>query len=135
MSYFYYKIPIGIIFTVHYMFNQKKLKHMYTLNINRMFDNFFNEERSTRVSNDGERIYLALPGFSKKDVNVEVEGRKLVISAEVSEDNETAYRRSFKKVYFLPSDVDTDVISAKMENGVLQILFGKAETAKKIKIG
>jgi HSP20 family protein len=114
-----------------------------------LFDRMFNDPLSQlndltisnygtpKITSTGDtyEVELALPGFSKKDVNVEVEGRKLVISAEVSEDNETAYRRSFKKVYFLPSDVDTDVISAKMENGVLQILFGKAETAKKIKIG
>ena len=40
-----------------------------------------------------------------------------------------------KKVYFLPADVDSDVVTATMADGVLKILFGKSETAKKIKIG
>lgn len=114
-----------------------------------LFDRMFNDPLSQlndlTISNYGTpkftstgdtyEVELALPGFSKKDVNVEVEGRKLVISAEVSEDKETYYRQSFKKVYFLPADVDSDVVTATMTDGVLKILFGKNETAKKIKIG
>lgn len=104
-----------------------------------LFDKIFNEPLSQlndltvsnygtpTITSDGDtyEVELALPGFSKKEVSVEIEGRNLVISAEVSEDKETSYRRSFKKVYFLPADVDTDVISTKMEHGVLQILFGR----------
>ena len=87
----------------------------------------FREEEITNLE-------LALPGFSKKDLNIEVEGRTLIISADVSEENETRYYRTFKKSYLLPTNADTDNISAKMVNGLLTVDFGNKAESKSITI-
>ena len=79
-------------------------------------------------------LELALPGFSKKDLNIEVEGRTLTISAEVSEEETTKYFKTFKKSYILPTNADTDNISAKMVNGLLTIDFGNKAESKSITI-
>ena len=79
-------------------------------------------------------LELALPGFSKKDLNISVEGRTLTISAEVEKEKETRYFKSFSKSYILPSNADTDNISASMVNGLLTIDFGNKSEKKSINI-
>ena len=75
---------------------------------------------------------MALPGFSKKDLNINVEGRTLTISAEV--EKETRYFKSFKKSYYLPANADADNISATMVNGLLTVDFGNKSEKKNINI-
>jgi len=104
-----------------------------------MFDNtyFVNTNYGTpkvTTKDDNFEVELALPGFTKKEVNVEVEGRRLTISADVAEENETYYRKSFKKVYSLPDTVNPEDITAKMENGILSLSLAKTESTKKIKV-
>tara|TARA_Y100000287_G_scaffold121505_1_gene97832 strand:- start:1339 stop:1719 length:381 start_codon:yes stop_codon:yes gene_type:complete len=76
-------------------------------------------------------IEISLPGFSKKDINIEVDGNVLSISSDVKEEG---FRQSFSKRFRLPNTVDTDSISASMTNGVLTIDFKKADNSKKISI-
>ena len=107
-----------------------------------IFDSFFNfpNVRPTfsginsfgtdyRVLDNG--IEISLPGFSKKDINIEVDGNVLSISSDVEEEG---FRQSFSKRFRLPNTVDTDSISASMTNGVLTIDFKKADNSKKISI-
>lgn len=83
---------------------------------------------------NGKIFELALPGFSKEDLSIEIDGRILSISAEVKEDEETRWRHSFHKRYELPNDADSDQIEAKMENGILSLTFGEVKEAKKVTI-
>ena len=76
-------------------------------------------------------IEISLPGFSKKDINIEVDGNVLSISSDVKEEG---FRQSFSKRFRLPNTVDTDSISASMKNGVLTVDFKKADNSKKISI-
>ena len=115
---------------------------MYYYNtINDTFDRVF--DMFNKVHYYGENIKnteeitnleIALPGFSKKDINIEIESRTLTISAEVPEEKETRYYKSFKKVYLLPTNADSKNIKATMINGLLTIDFGNKSEKKSIAI-
>ncbi len=83
-------------------------------------------------------IEVAAPGYNKKDFNVELENNILTIEATKEEKEETKkYSHyefkygSFKRSFTLPKDkVSESKISAKYENGVLNILLPKKEEAK-----
>lgn len=94
-------------------------------------------------------IEIAAPGLTKNDFTINVEKDQLIISAEVtSEDNtETkAYKKrefnytSFKKSFHLNKVIDYNKIGAKYENGILSVTLEKKEeekeqAPKQIKIG
>lgn len=108
---------------------------MYNTHIFDLFDEaFFGTKTRTKTSINGKTYEMALPGFSKDDINVEVEGRILTVSAEVEEKEETKWRYSFNKRFELPNNVDPEEVEGKMENGLLSISFGKSKEAKKISI-
>ena len=81
-------------------------------------------------------IELAVPGFDKKDISVEVEKDVLTISSEKEQTSnkedkqvkrmEFSYDR-FKRTFTIPEDADADKIKAKSENGVLVISLPKKE--------
>ncbi len=90
--------------------------------------NYFVDER------DGEyALEIPVPGFSKKEISVDVEGNFLVISGE---DNESYWTDDFTKKFKLPNEADPELIKAKIEDGVLKVSVGKKKESmpKKIKI-
>ena len=110
------------------------------------FDRFAFEREITApldVIDEGDRfrIVVDLPGFNKEDINVYVENGDLVIKAERKEEKEEEGKnfirkeRKYGEVYrrvSLPSEVDIDKISARYNNGVLEIIIPKVEKEKKI---
>ena len=114
---------------------------IYTNKFFDTFDNIFDvfhkaDYYGSNIVNEEEvtNLELALPGFSKKDLNINIEGRTLTISAEVEKDAETRYIKSFKKSYYLPVNANADNISATMVNGLLAIDFGNKSEKKNINI-
>ena len=88
---------------------------------------------------DDYRIELAIPGYAKNEIKINLDGQILNISAEVSESgedqNERPVRREFSKKSFsrsfrLSNWVDSGSIAAKFENGVLLVTIPKVEEAK-----
>lgn len=85
-------------------------------------------------------IEIAAPGMNKSDFAIDLEAELLTITAESkSADGETELRfirrefgcHSFARSFTLPKDaVDADSISAKYENGILQVDIPKKEEAK-----
>jgi HSP20 family molecular chaperone IbpA len=75
------------------------------------------------------KILLALPGFTKKDIDIQIEDRVLTVSSEVEEDG---FRKSFSKRFKLSNTLDVDTASASMKDGVLTITFDKNEKSRKI---
>lgn len=80
-----------------------------------------------------------LPGIPEDDISIEVKDDTLTVSAnrekteEVSDDGYYRFERrfgSFARGVGLPQGVDQDKISAKYENGVLEIRVPKPEEAK-----
>lgn len=87
-------------------------------------------------------LEMTAPGLSKSDINISVDKNVLTISADKkSEEGQKFKVREFKYGVFkrsfkLPELVDTENISAAMENGLLKLTLAKKEVlaAKKIAI-
>jgi len=121
--------------------------------INRMFDTFFRGgmQDEGNIFQTGwtpaidiaeyEREYhvrVELPGISKKDVNLTMQGNILTIRGEKKQledpKNVNLHRSerwfgTFQRSFALPSTVQSDKIEASYENGVLTITCPKAEEA------
>lgn len=76
-------------------------------------------------------VRLELPGVRKEDVRIEVQDRVLQVSAqrrEVSGGRETSF--TLKRSIAVPEGVAAEGISAKLEDGLLQITLPKPEQRK-----
>lgn len=120
--------------------------------MNRMFtdyDRFYGEDSGWRVVNGSPRTNLydngdsfqliaEVPGLSKEDINVRIQGNYLELSGERKNDVPEGYKAhrieraatSFTRSFTLPSDVDADKIEAVLQNGLLTLVLPKAEAAK-----
>ena len=105
------------------------------------FDSFFNSLDSItgdvkgyphyyikKLDDNKWSIELALAGFSKDDIEIEVKDSIINISGELkSEDNEYVYKgissRKFSKSFTLAEFTECE--SATMENGILSIILEK----------
>lgn len=117
-------------------------------------DNFMNPSvvsgRKTDIKDEGDKYVLEaeMPGFEKEDIKLDLDGDRLVISAEHSDSSESkddegkyirrertfgSYSRSFDV-----STVDTDKIAAEYKNGVLILDLPKkqatVQTARRLEI-
>lgn len=93
--------------------------------------------------NDEELVVLAeLPGVSKEDISLTVQFDNLTIEGKrkVEGKEGTVYHRrergngKFIRTFRLPYEVENDKVTAKYQNGVLEIKLPRAETAKPRKI-
>lgn len=130
-------------------------------NIDRNWNNFINQvmhhtnvtdegiervwrPRADIIENENEyKVLFDLPGIGKEDVEITIEDGVLAVSGErkreVSEDEKTGYRRErvfgkFLRKFQMENVIDAENISAKFENGVLEISLPKLEAAKPRKI-
>ena len=92
---------------------------------------------NVKENNDSFALELAVPGMVKDDIKIDVDHKELKISAnkEINKENNGYLRRefqysNFEKTFELPESVNTDHISANMENGILTIYLPKREEAK-----
>ena len=85
-------------------------------------------------------IEVDLPGVSKEDINVSIEGDYLTVTAErkmqkeVKEEDYYLMESAFGKYtrsFYLPEDIDRDSIDAHYENGRLTITFEKVASKKR----
>jgi HSP20 family protein len=85
-------------------------------------------------------VRAEIPGVSKEDIQVSIEGNQVTISAEVKRETEKKegervlhterYYGSAFRSFSLPAEVDEAASAAKYENGVLELtLAKKAEVA------
>lgn len=95
------------------------------------------------------KIELAIPGFKKEDVKVNLDNDVLTINAEnklEKEETNKKYTRkefsqnSFSRSFLLPKAANAEQIDAKYEDGLLKLAIAKKEEAikkakKEIKIG
>ena len=116
-----------------------------------LLDRFFNDEEmesrqffamppaNILESNEDYRIELAVPGFEKKDFNIELEEDLLTISLD-KEDNtqedveflKREYRfNPFKRVFRLSDKIDKEKIKGHYKDGVLQVVVPKKEEVVK----
>ncbi|MBI2567025.1 MAG: Hsp20/alpha crystallin family protein [Candidatus Schekmanbacteria bacterium] len=94
---------------------------------------------------DAVVLTAELPGLSRDDLKINIEGRTLSISGEKKLDKETRrenYHRierrygSFTRSFTLPANVDTGAIAANLKDGMLTLRLPKveAEQGKEIPI-
>lgn len=104
---------------------------VYTTDLSPRIDMF--EEKDELV------MRTELPGIKKEDIDIQLEGDRLVIKAEkkeetLSEDTNyyTCERRfgQYQRSVSLPFPVEADKISTTFENGLLEIRLPKAEELK-----
>ena len=84
------------------------------------------------------RLELLVPGFKKEEVKLSLEKDLLTVKGEKVNNSESGnsepnYLRrefsaaNFEKQFTLPETVDTDNITAKFENGILEIALPKRQ--------
>lgn len=138
--------------------SNRSLSNGFTQDFGRMLDEMERFMRSFRTQGDEDMRSLTcdvdetdddfvitadLPGVRKEDVNIEVNGRNLIIRAERHRDEtkETRHRHfttryfgSYERSIYLPDNVDKDEISASFHNGVLEVHMPKTEVEQSNKI-
>ena len=121
----------------------------FSRDVDRLFDAFFGADREQGrrwvppvdlvEAEDHFVLKADLPGLSEDDVNVEVQDGTLAISGERHAEHESHERGwyriersfgSFNRSLTLPDGVDADAISARFENGVLEVRIPKPEERK-----
>ena len=110
----------------------------YAVGFDRLFDQLVHSSRVTKtyppydIMKDDEynfRIEMALAGFSKKDIEVEVADNVLKIKSVKENDHDTknVYKgisyRKFTREFTIADDIE--VKDAKLEDGLLTILLEK----------
>ncbi len=108
-----------------------------------MKDRDFGKMKCDIYEKDGiYHLEMDIPGFDKKDVNIEIDDNDyLTITAEKSDNSEDKDKnyirqeRSYGKYQrsFYLGDVDKEKIDAKFENGILKITMPKKEEVKSSK--
>jgi HSP20 family protein len=103
------------------------------------------EERECRYSpsvnisetEDNFKVELAVPGFSKKEIKIDLEKDMLKIYSEREMENgANGYRvrqfggHNFAKSFVLPETVDNENIKADYKNGVLTLVLPKKEEVR-----
>jgi len=96
--------------------------------------------------NESFEVQIALPGIKRDDIKINVDKDIMTVSHSVSqENNEECYTRKefdfndFERSFNLPESVNTEKISAGMQDGILNIYLSKKEESidkgpKEIKI-
>ena len=77
-----------------------------------------------KKENEETLIRIQMPGFSKEEVSVKVEGNILVVSAVPDKDNKLVKSKILRE-YKLLETADKDSISAELKNGILLISIKK----------
>jgi HSP20 family protein len=73
-----------------------------------------------------------LPGVGKDNIDIEVVGSHLKVSAQRKVDANQS--RSFERVFNLPDGISAESVSAQYENGVLNLSISKPAESKPQKI-
>jgi HSP20 family protein len=121
----------------------------FTRDVDRLFDAFFGADRDQSrrwvppvdlvEAEDHFLLKADLPGLTEQDVSIEVQDGTLTISGErraEHESNERGWYRiersfgSFSRSLTLPDGVNADAITARFENGVLEVSIPKPEERK-----
>ncbi len=88
-------------------------------------------------------IELAVPGVQAEDLDISIEGRQLTIRASLPalpEDEQRRYwlqaipRGAFTRTVRLPANVNTDDVTANVDEGMLTLRLAKAAEAKVRKV-
>ena len=92
-----------------------------------------NTKNVSNYYNENEKEYyltMDVPGMSKDDIEVTFDSNRLKISGQRKSDKYDSYEYGkMERTFNVPSNVETDKISAKIDNGVLKVLLPKAKSS------
>ncbi len=105
-------------------------------------DNHVNNYPAVNVTEgkDDFRLDIAIPGLSKKDIEISIDKNILTISADKkieAQEGESYTRKEFsfnkfKRTFKLNDKIDTTKINAAYKNGILSLTLSKKEEAKEL---
>ena len=120
--------------------------------MNRLFSDFdrsYGEEYGLRPADGSPRTNLydngdqfeikaEIPGLSKDDINIKIQGNYLELSGSRKSDAPEGYQShrlergafTFTRSFTLPSEVDVEKAKASLKDGILVLVLPKAEAAK-----
>jgi HSP20 family protein len=94
----------------------------------------------TNLLENGDRfeVQAEVPGISKEDLNIKIQGNYLEISGNRSVDTPDGYKihrnergsSTFSRSFTLPDEVDSEKVDATLKDGILYLSLPKSETAK-----
>ncbi|WP_413881240.1 Hsp20/alpha crystallin family protein [Desulfobacula sp.] len=94
----------------------------------------------TNIHENGDNfeVRAEVPGISKEDLKVKVQGNYLEISGLRKPDEFEGFKKhkternskSFSRSFTLPAEVDTGEVKATLKNGILFLTLPKSEAAK-----
>lgn len=99
-----------------------------------------------KESNGDYTVQAEMPGVKKEDINVQIDGNRVAISAEVKRESEQKegervlrserYYGAVARSFTLASEVDESKATANFEDGVLRLTLPKkaAPSAKRLQI-
>jgi len=90
--------------------------------IEHRFAGYPNSKHQLFSTDEGWVARVDLPGYAKEEIRIKFEDHTLILEAE----NEHRGQRNLK--LSLGDEVETNAITAKLENGVLELLLPKKET-------
>lgn len=87
---------------------------------------------------DNLEVIVEVPGVSKDDINVKIQGNYLELSGKRTREVPEGYTvhrtereaNSFSRSFTLPYEVDADKVTASLHNGILTMSLPKSEAAK-----
>lgn len=65
-------------------------------------------------------LTIEMPGFEREDLQVNWAEGRLIVSAD-HEDDERGRRRTYRRSFRMPRDIEPDAIDAQYRNGVLEV--------------
>ena len=104
-------------------------------NVTKTTDNFNIESKNllkhTAYSKDDSYVIeIAVPGYNKNEISISIESEILILSADIDEDAETFWKKSFVSKFRIPKDADSENVKASITDGILMIALTKQEKSK-----
>jgi len=99
----------------------------------------FQPDLEIREESDAYVLSVDLPGVRKEDLNISVHGNRLTLKGERKQNKENKekgyhysekYYGAFTRSMEFPLEIQSDKVKASYNDGVLQIVLPKAESAK-----
>ncbi len=100
------------------------------------FNNTWFPNSRVNKNDDGYEVIVELPGLSRSDIDVNVLGKTLVISAHrESKHGKNQHKEEYKNSWALPDHTSFESVNARYEAGILTVTIPlKKEYSRKIEI-